>query len=196
MLLLLLASVPSAYRPPQPPSPPDEVDLLRSRPLPAAEDVAVASTLKYKYEWHEGFIGAGGDVIPPAMATVDEAIARCDVLARCRGITYEGFFRAIFQVVDIWTETAELDEYIQLLRRLINGVASRGEDNALRWRDDADIKHDRFFDVDGGEKAPPPRKRGGEHKAATSIPRSTPRLWIRRWSSVGGVVRVSLLARS
>ena len=35
-------------------------------------------------------LGAGDDVQPPAIATLREALARCDALARCRGITYEG----------------------------------------------------------------------------------------------------------
>ena len=46
--------------------------------------------LRYDYEWQEGFIGAGSDVLPPANTTVKEALARCDADARCRGITYRG----------------------------------------------------------------------------------------------------------
>ena len=75
-----------------PPSPPRAHlgSPLAARGTPPAPEAAIASLLKYEYEWQAGFIGAGGDVEPPAHATVDEALARCDALVRCRGITYEG----------------------------------------------------------------------------------------------------------
>ena len=78
------------HPPPPPPFSSTAATPLTSRPPPHLSEAASISLLKYEYKWQQGFIGAGGDVEPPALATVDEALARCDVLARCRGITYEG----------------------------------------------------------------------------------------------------------
>ena len=63
---------------------------------------------------------------------------------------YPAFFRAIFQCVDIWTETTNLTEYIALLKRLIRGAAIRNKDNTLMFRRRQDVKYDNFFDVEGG----------------------------------------------
>ena len=69
--------------PPQPPSlPPSGADAFSMPP----GDVE----LRYDYEWQAGFIGAGSDVLPPANTTVKDALARCDVDARCRGVTFKG----------------------------------------------------------------------------------------------------------
>ena len=79
------------HGPPSLPSAPAHLGSpLAMRGTPAAPEAAIASLLKYEYKWSAGFIGAGGDVEPPANATVEEALARCDALVRCRGITYAG----------------------------------------------------------------------------------------------------------
>ena len=78
-------SVVSIYRPPQPPSLPP---FFNETFAIVGKDARVK--LQYQYEWKEGFIGSGGDVVPPATTTVHEALQWCDVDARCRGITYAG----------------------------------------------------------------------------------------------------------
>ena len=44
----------------------------------------------YTYNWSEGFIGAGGDVEPPQIMTIQAALKHCDSLPACRAITYSG----------------------------------------------------------------------------------------------------------
>ena len=79
----LLTATLNIIGPPQPPSlPPSGAVKL---PISASH-----VGLKYSYVWTEGFIGAGGDVEPPAELTVTEALARCDSSPSCRGITYAG----------------------------------------------------------------------------------------------------------
>ena len=87
----MFAALLGVVLPPAPPSLPPNVGLdpLSATSAPA-EPLAVGSEIKYSYHWIEGFIGSGGDVQPPATASVSEALARCDALARCRGITYAG----------------------------------------------------------------------------------------------------------
>ncbi|KAJ1451990.1 hypothetical protein M885DRAFT_569220 [Pelagophyceae sp. CCMP2097] len=49
-------------------------------------------------------------------------------------IGYEKLFDAIYQLVDVWTETCVVAEYVALLRRLIGGVAAFGPGGDLKWR--------------------------------------------------------------
>lgn len=88
---IMWCSSPDCLRlPPVPPSlPPAGAAPLGSFGPPQGFE-AVKPALKYSYKWQDGFLGAGDDVQPPAIATLREALARCDALARCRGITYEG----------------------------------------------------------------------------------------------------------
>ena len=66
----------------------------------------------------------------------------------------------MFQLVDIWTETCEVGEYVELLRRIIAGMtkpkfallggvdAHSGADSlpTLVWKKDSEIEYDPFFD--------------------------------------------------
>jgi hypothetical protein len=87
---MILVAVLGLYRPPQPPSSPSSSAKLTQATPSGWEAAKPAPHLDYKYVWHQGFIGAGGDVEPPANSTVDQALKHCDALARCRGITYSG----------------------------------------------------------------------------------------------------------
>lgn len=60
-------------------------------------------------------------------------------------MNYETFFRAVFQCVDIWTDTSDLKEYIALLKRLIEGAAYRLADNTLAFKEKADVSFDAYF---------------------------------------------------
>jgi len=42
------------------------------------------------YTWHQGFVGAGGDILPPRTMDVAAAKALCLASAQCVAITYEG----------------------------------------------------------------------------------------------------------
>ena len=69
-------------RPAQPPSWPHALVATRA-PRPP-----LAAPLTHEFEPQQGFIGAGNDVAAPELLTPLEALARCDGLDRCRGITY------------------------------------------------------------------------------------------------------------
>lgn len=60
-------------------------------------------------------------------------------------MNYETFFRAVFQCVDIWTDTSDLKEYIALLKRLIEGAAYRLADNTLAFKEKDDVSFDAYF---------------------------------------------------
>ena len=47
-------------------------------------------TAPLAFQWRQGFIGAGGDVIPPGMYDVGVARAMCLNMTDCLGITYTG----------------------------------------------------------------------------------------------------------
>ena len=100
---LVLGSAHGAQHPfPQPPSLPplsaaiDLASLIAALDAEGAKAVAAglavngSTELTYTYVWQEGFIGSGGDVLPPVQVTVAEALSICDRHARCRGITYSG----------------------------------------------------------------------------------------------------------
>ena len=88
MPLSLLMTLLSAVRPPQPPSLPPAGAVALARPHDSL--AGPRSMVAWTYTWAEGFIGSGGDVAPPVITTLKEALAHCDALARCRGITYAG----------------------------------------------------------------------------------------------------------
>ncbi|KAJ1449066.1 hypothetical protein M885DRAFT_590612 [Pelagophyceae sp. CCMP2097] len=51
------------------------------------------------------------------------------------GVGFEGFFDAVYQVVDIWTETCEAAEYVDFLAQLVDDVATTDPlDGSLAWR--------------------------------------------------------------
>ena len=92
MLSLLRAlpakSVDHTYPLPRPPSLPP--DLATPVPRRVRATPAPRPRVDYKYEWAEGFLGAGGDVLAPESLTVKDALAQCSTLPSCRGITYHG----------------------------------------------------------------------------------------------------------
>ena len=86
MTFLLVLSSLGAWRQAQPPSlPPAGVTQAEPPTIGNA-----SATLKYDFEWQQGFIGSGGDVRPPQNTTLSAALAECDAEPRCRGITYAG----------------------------------------------------------------------------------------------------------
>jgi hypothetical protein len=64
---------------------------------------------------------------------------------------YKAFHKSIFDLVDLWTETAEEEEYVDMIRRLIDGVTQRGFLGRLCWRSDSDIWYDSHFSMHGDE---------------------------------------------
>ena len=77
------------YPRPRPPSLPP--DLLPASQLGGALDQRrTASTSNYTHAWSEGFIGSGGDVQPPQVMALTAALALCNEIPACRGITYKG----------------------------------------------------------------------------------------------------------
>ena len=66
-------------------------------------------------------------------------------------LDYDGFFNAVWQLVDTWCETTDKDEYCQMLERLIRGVTKLSTDEAgdttgkLEWKNDHEIDYDPFF---------------------------------------------------
>ena len=86
-LLAVAATVQDEYPLPRPPSLPP--DLLPASHLGGALR-RTPSTSNYTYAWSEGFIGSGGDVQPPQVMSLTAALALCNELPACRGITYKG----------------------------------------------------------------------------------------------------------
>ena len=46
----------------------------------------------------------------------------CGQAEDAEALSYEAFFHSIYELVDTWTETAFEDEYIDMVRRLVDGV--------------------------------------------------------------------------
>lgn len=78
---------------------------------------------------------------------------------------YALFFRAIFQCVDIWTETSRLDEYVALLQRLVEGASVRLEDNRLAFKAKEAIHYDEHFSM----HAPAPEASFDPPRAPSSV---------------------------
>jgi hypothetical protein len=66
------------------------------------------------------------------------------VEAEAQELNYESFFRSIYELVDTWTATAQEQEYIDMMKRLIDGVADEFQ-GSLRWKQDEQIQFDSFF---------------------------------------------------
>ena len=64
-------------------------------------------------------------------------------------MTFQEFFLAIFTLVDVWCETVVLNDYIEILLRLIEGITFN-ENKTLRFKSDEQIKYDEFFSFLGG----------------------------------------------
>jgi len=67
------------------------------------------------------------------------------VVAGAEALNFKGFLKSIFELVDTWTVTADEEEYLDMVRRLIEGVTDLEKNGMLRWKKDADIKFDPFF---------------------------------------------------
>mmetsp|Transcript_16373 Transcript_16373/g.19362 ORF Transcript_16373/g.19362 Transcript_16373/m.19362 type:complete len:1227 (+) Transcript_16373:88-3768(+) len=65
-------------------------------------------------------------------------------------LNYEGFFQSIYELVDIWTETAEENEYVEMVHRLISGVTILQKNGKLIWKNN--IEFDNFFSFIGHDK--------------------------------------------
>ena len=68
-------------------------------------------------------------------------------------LSFDAFYKAIYELVDTWCETAELAEYMDMIRRLIDGVTKLDSSGIMLWRSDSDIVHDRHFSMAGFENA-------------------------------------------
>lgn len=62
------------------------------------------------------------------------------------------FFKSIYELVDLWTETANEEEYLEMLARLICGVSEHDRSGSLRWRPDANIVYDSYFSMHSSEE--------------------------------------------
>jgi hypothetical protein len=81
-----------------------------------------------------------------------------DLIAKdAKELNYDAFFKSIYELVDMWTETAEEEEYVSMIRRLIQGVTTSADGNkgTLSWRKDADIKFDTYFSFTGKDEISP-----------------------------------------
>ena len=47
-----------------------------------------------------------------------------------------------------------MTEYVQLLNRLVTGIAKRTSVLELKWKTDDEIMHDNFFDIEGSVEIP------------------------------------------
>ena len=57
-------------------------------------------------------------------------------------LAYGAFFKGVWDLVDTWTETAEEQEYVDMVRALLRGVSSDGG-----YRGDKDITYNNAFSV-------------------------------------------------
>ena len=62
------------------------------------------------------------------------------------------FFKSIYELVDLWTETANEEEYLEMLGRLIRGVSEHDRSGSLRWRPDANIVYDSYFSMHSSDE--------------------------------------------
>ena len=62
-------------------------------------------------------------------------------------IDFEMFFGAVWELVDTWCETADKDEYVEMLQRLIDATTVPTP-TKLSWKNDEDIQFDPFFGFD------------------------------------------------
>jgi len=66
-------------------------------------------------------------------------------------LSFDAFYKSIYELVDTWCETAEIAEYMDMIRRLIGGAIERDSTGAMCWRSDFDIVYDRHFSMAGDE---------------------------------------------
>ena len=69
-----------------------------------------------------------------------------------RGLAYREFVSAVWEAVDVWTETSEVPEYVALLERLIQATTLERFDGALAWRSVKRVRFDAYFAVAGDER--------------------------------------------
>ena len=91
-------------------------------------------------------------IVPKGHYTQEELleIGGKDWARDCDGktsIDYEMFFRSIWELVDTWCETAEKDEYIEMLQRLIDATTV-STPTKVEWKKDKDIQYDPYFCFD------------------------------------------------
>lgn len=83
-------------------------------------------------------------------------------------LLYEQFVHSMWELCDIWTETAEWPEYVALIERLILATTLSRFDGTLYWRDKERVTFDEYFAVGGDERArAEARRRRGEGQDLT-----------------------------
>ncbi|KAH8065907.1 PAP fibrillin [Aureococcus anophagefferens] len=60
-------------------------------------------------------------------------------------LLYEQFVHSMWELCDIWTETAEVPEYVALIERLILATTLSRFDGTLYWRDKERVTFDEYF---------------------------------------------------
>ena len=68
-------------------------------------------------------------------------------------LIYDEFQAAVWQLVDVWTETSDVDEYVNMLERLILATTMARFDGSLKWRAKEQVTFDTYFAVGGDERA-------------------------------------------
>jgi len=66
-------------------------------------------------------------------------------------LSFGAFLMAIYELIDTLCESAEIAEYMDMIRRLIGGVIELDSMGAMVWRSDSDIVYDRHFSMIGDE---------------------------------------------
>ena len=66
-------------------------------------------------------------------------------------LSFDAFYKSIYELVDTWCETAEIAEYMDMIRRLIGGATEMDSTGAMCWRSDFDIVYDRHFSMAGDD---------------------------------------------
>ena len=63
-------------------------------------------------------------------------------------LNFERFFASIWELVDTWCETADEQEYVAMLQRLIGATTTAGTSKEKTWKPDEEIEYDPFFSFD------------------------------------------------
>jgi len=87
-------------------------------------------------------------MVPPPVSLEKALIAADEDWIKDSGgnstMSYEKFTHSIFELVDIWTESVDLNEYVALLDRIINGVTKLEKSELTRSRIFKDLKEIQF----------------------------------------------------
>ena len=88
-------------------------------------------------------------------------------------LNYDSFFLSMFELCDTWTETTSIEEYVRMVRRLID-AATATKGSGLSWKEDGDIHFDSYFSLVEGSDGSESREDGAKPALLFDDAQATP----------------------